>query len=797
MIHTADFKQILRSLNRRKLLTSINILGLGIGLGSVILLTTFLIHEFSFDRFNTKADRIYRVVEGKSCDTYYAMGDAFKGNIPEIEKVCRITNVSDVYTVILSRNNESYPINSFMAVDASLFEMLDIEMVQNQLKSNRFTPGAILISDRMAKKYFGSANPVGEDLEFFIANEKQLMQVAGVFEHLPTYSSFQADFICDISVAMSQFRDLEYSLGLRTEKQTYDFLNDWSRHKDFTTFVLLNKKSDIAAVEKKCTDIFLKHRDDLKEGKIYLQPYLDMYLHSAGLENIHSLEVSKFSSLRIFLSIGILILFVACLNYILISSAEQEQSLTEIACRKVNGASGRQIVNIVLLKSFLISFASLIPAFLFAKLMLPLFNEFFGKELEFALFFKGKYMVSLLLITAATAILSGTYLSVAAMKTSPANLFQKSLKTSGGTKFLNRSLIVVQFFVFIMLLSCMTVMRRQMNFSMKKDMGFKIENTIVVNLGTENIKKQYMPIINEVKKLPHVLDCQPTTYFLPPNDNVLLASFKDQATGKAMKQEAIFLAVGNTDLLQIPVVDGTSFSESTAKSTGNILINEAAAKKFEVKAGENLFHFNILGIVKDFHNKSVHEAIRPLFIIPQSTGFTNLLIKTDGNNTFVTEQIQTILKEIEPGYYFESELLTDRIDEFYKNDRQQTKIISFFSMVALVLAFMGLFGFVSLSLTKKVKEIGIRKINGATITEILLMINRSYAKWIVVAFVIATPIAYYAMHKWLENFAYKTELSWWIFALAGLLALGIALLTVSWQSWKAATRNPVEALRYE
>jgi putative ABC transport system permease protein len=264
-----------------------------------------------------------------------------------------------------------------------------------------------------------------------------------------------------------------------------------------------------------------------------------------------------------------------------------------------------------------------------------------------------------------------------------------------------------------------------------------------------------------------------------------------------MKQEAIFLAVGNTDLLQIPVVDGTSFSESTAKSTGNILINEAAAKKFEVKAGENLFHFNILGIVKDFHNKSVHEAIRPLFIIPQSTGFTNLLIKTDGNNTFVTEQIQTILKEIEPGYYFESELLTDRIDEFYKNDRQQTKIISFFSMVALVLAFMGLFGFVTLSLTKKVKEIGIRKINGATITEILLMINRSYAKWIVVAFVFATPIAYYAMHKWLENFAYKTELSWWIFALAGLMALGIALLTVSFQSWKAATRNPVEALRYE
>jgi putative ABC transport system permease protein len=383
------------------------------------------------------------------------------------------------------------------------------------------------------------------------------------------------------------------------------------------------------------------------------------------------------------------------------------------------------------------------------------------------------------------------------MKTSPANLLQKSLKTSGGTKFLNRSLIVVQFFVFIMLMSCMTIMQKQMNFSLKKDMGFKTQNTMVINLGTETIKKQYLSIINEVKNMPHVLDCQPTTYFLPPNDNVLLASFKDPVTGKGVQQEAIFLAQGNTDLLQIPVVDGTSFSESTAKSTNNILINEAAAKKIEVKAGDKLFHFNVLGVVKDFHNKSVHEAIRPLFIIPQSSGFTNLLIKTNGENKFVAEQVRNILRKIEPGYYFESELLADRIDKFYKNDRQQTKIISFFSMIALVLAFMGLFGFVTLSLTKKVKEIGIRKINGATIPEILLMINSSYAKWVVTAFIIATPIAWYAMHRWLENFAYKTTLSWRIFALAGVLALGIALLTVSWQSWRAATRNPAEALKYE
>ncbi|HPR32578.1 MAG TPA: ABC transporter permease [Prolixibacteraceae bacterium] len=796
-IHFSDVKQIVRSLSRKKLLTVINILGLGIGLGTVILLTTFLLHEFSYDRFHTKTDRIYRVIEGKRCTSYYAMGEAFKESIPEIEDVCRIANVSDIYTVILSRNNENYPIMSFMAVDASLFNMLDIEMVLGPPKPNFFGPGNLLISDRMARQFFGSANPLGETLEFFIANEKEAMHVSGVFKHLPSYSSFQADFICDISVEMAQFRDLEYSLGLETEKQTYDFQNDWSRHNDFTTFVLLNKKSNVAAIEKKCTEVFLQHREDIKDGGIFLQPYTDMYLHSAGLENIHSLEVSKFSSLRIFLSIGILILLVACLNFILISSAEQEQSLTEIACRKVNGASGKQLVTIILLKSFLISFASLVPAFLFTQLSLPLFNNYFGKELEFGLFFNGRYLVSLLLITASTAILAGTCLSIAAIKTSPANLFQKSIKTRGKKTIQKSSLIVAQFFVFILLFICTMVMQQQMNYSMKKDMGFKTENTLVINLATETIKKQYLSLINEIKKLPRVVECQPTTYFLPPNDNILFASFKDPLSGKSIEQEAIFLAYGNTDLLQIPVVEGISFSESTANSMENILINEAAAKKYDVKAGEKLFHFNILGIVNDFHNKSVHEAIRPLFIIPQSTGFTNLLIKTNGENTIVSEEIERIIKKREPGFFYEDELLTDRIAAFYKNDLQQAKIIRFFSGIALVLAFMGLFGFVTLSLTQKIKEIGIRKINGATIAEIVFMLNKDFVKWVAIAFVIATPIAYYAMHKWLENFAYKTSLSWWIFALAGILALGIALLTVSWQSWRAATRNPVVALRYE
>lgn len=796
MVHLFEIKQSIRSLYRSKLLTSINILGLGIGLGSVILLTTFLIHEFSFDRYNSKSERIFRVIDGKSCRTYYAAGEAFKQEIPEIEKVCRITNLSDVYTVIVSKDNESYPVNSFIATDPSLFDILDFDWVEPPNQSENLTKSDVLISDQMATKYFGDVNPVGQSMQFFIANQKQVMHVTGVFKHLPTYSSLQADFICNITLAMDQFLDLTYTLGLTDEKRTFDFYNDWSNNNEFLTFVLLTKNSDISGVEKKCTEIYLKHRDDEKGKQINLQSYEQVYLQSQGLDYQGILKTSRFESLQIFLSIGILILLVACLNYILISSSEQEQSYTSLACRKVNGASDRQILMLVMMKTFLVSFVSLIPAFIFVKLSMPLFNDYFENQLDFTLFLKWKYFAALLLITVLTAILAGAYLSITAIRINPISLLQKRMQSAKIARYLNQGLVVFQFLVFIMLLSCVLVMKHQMNFSLTTDMGFETKNLMIINLGTDNIKKQYKTIINEVTQIPHVLTCQPTTYFLPPNDNILFASFKDQATGEGRQQEAIFVAAGNIELLNIPVVEGSLFREEN-ETNNSILINEAAARKYNVSAGQKLFHFNVIGVLKDFHNKSIHEAIRPLFIIQQTSGFTNLLVKTDGDNIQVANQIKKIIMNIEPGYYFEYELLSDRVNSYYKEDQQHTTIISFFSMIALVLSFMGLFGFVSLALTKRIKEIGIRKINGARIIEILLLLIREFIIWILIAFIIATPIAWYAMHRWLESFAYKISLSWWIFTLSGLLTLIFALFTVSWLVWRTASKNPVEALRYE
>jgi putative ABC transport system permease protein len=250
-------------------------------------------------------------------------------------------------------------------------------------------------------------------------------------------------------------------------------------------------------------------------------------------------------------------------------------------------------------------------------------------------------------------------------------------------------------------------------------------------------------------------------------------------------------------MFEIPVIDGRAYNETDGGFAEKFILNEAAAKKYNVKAGDKIHVFDVVGIVKNFHYHSLHRPVEPVFIAHQDQNYPYLLVKTNGRNKEVIEFARELFQEVSPSYYMEYELLDDRIIDFYKKEEKQMGTIGFFSAIALALSIMGLLGFVALNLIKRTKEIGVRKINGANISELLKMMNYQYLKWIAIAFIIACPLGYFAINKWLENFAYKTTLSWWVFALAGIIALGIALITVSWQSWRAATRNPVEALRYE
>jgi putative ABC transport system permease protein len=788
-----DIKYTFRYLIRKKYYTLINILGLGIGLGCAMLMAIYLIHEFSFDKFHSKASELYRVVDGKKCETPYAMGEAFREDIPEIKNVFRVYSLDEIEII---QNDNPITEKNFFFADSSILSMLDFKIVCGNHKELLGQRNALIISEKIAQKYFPGQNPIGKIIKVRILSSDINYSVTGVFKNLPSYSSMQTGLIANIGYAFNLLLDINYALGFKKDEENFDFENNWKKN-DFMTFVQIGPHTNINNIMQKCTKVCQQYRKDDANQHIFLQPYTDMYLHSEEFSSIQTFKVNQLKSLKIFMGIGLLILLVACINFILISNADTDSSVAEIACRKVNGASRLQIAYISLFKTCLVSFLSLIPALFFIKLVLPVFNNLFQNELSLTLLLKWQYLLAVLSITLITGILAGIYLGVYLSGVSPVKLFQNKGATGLSKGKLKGALVVIQFIAFILLVTSFLIMQKQYSFSLHKDLGLNTQNVIIINFNNEDVRKSASVIRDKLATDPNVLSCVLTSFMTPPTDNILNFNYNDHTTGKSGTEEAIVMGVGELELLQIPLLSGVTFNETNTKDGKNLILNEVAAKKFKLHVGDHFLSYKIIGITRNFHFHSLHSPIDPVLIVAQTFNFPNLLIKTNGNTSSVLKHLKGICNTISPGYTYDSEMLSDRIAEFYKKEEKQIGTIGFFSVIALALSVMGLMGFVSINLAKRTKEIGIRKINGARIREILYLFYLQYMRWLLLAFIIACPISWYAMHKWLQNFAYKTELSWWVFALAGIVAVAVAVLAVSWQSWRAATRNPVESLRYE
>jgi len=792
-MNSLDIKYTIRQLIRKKYYTLLNVFGLGIGLGCAMLMAIYLIHEFSFDRYHSKAPVLYRVVNGKSCTTPYGMGEAFRKETPEILNLFRIYGLDEVEII---KNEESFTEKSFFMADSSIFSMLDFEITAGNRNALLNQLNDITISEKIARKYFPGENPIGQSLKIRIMSNDLLFNITGVYKDFPSYSSLQADFITHIGNAFNFLQDIKYSLGFTDGKKIIDYTNDW-KDDDFMTFIQLSPFADKNDVSQKCSKICQNNRKEKIVAEIYLQPFTDIYLHSNEYNNIDSFKVNQLKSLEIFLAIGLLILLIACINFILISNADTDLSIAEIACRKVNGASRIQIITISLFKTCFVAFLSLIPALLFVNLTLPVFNNLFQKELTVSLIMKWPYLISFFSITLITGIVAGIYLGFYVSGVSPTKLFHNRGASGRNNGNLKGSLVIIQFIAFILLVTCFMFMQKQYDYSLKKDLGLNTKNVLVVWLNNNDVIKNAQVICNKLIEGPNVQSCVLTSFMTPPTDNILNIQHRDKETGNVYKLEGLVFGIGELELLRIPIIKGESFTQTNAIDRNNIIINEATAKLFKVGIGNNIADFKIIGIVSNFHFHSIHQPVGAIIIFSQVSNCTNLLIKSNGNNAEVQKHLKEICKTIAPGYTYENEMLEDRIAQFYIREEKQIGTIAFFSVIALALSIMGLLGFVSINLGKRTKEIGIRKINGAKLSEILQMFYIQYIRWIIMAFIIACPIAWYAMYKWLQNFAYKTELSWWVFVVTGILTLLIVLLTVSWQSWRAATRNPVEALRYE
>lgn len=786
-----DFKIAVRNIVRNKVHSVISVLGLGIGLGSIILLMALIVHETSFNRFIPDYKNVYRVVFGQYNTAQYPLAEEMKKDFPEVKGFFRL----DQNNFIQVRNlkNESARNQEFAFSDTSIYKILSVKLISG-MPAN--TLSEVAISKKTAMKFFGTISPLGEIIKAKINDRFISLTVSGVYEDFPGSSTLSADFIANIKltqVLYGQIHDLfgEYAKGISTA------LN-WDQP-TFQTYLVLDKNTELKALISKMQKYTELIKDEnAKTFKYNLQPVVDIHLKSGSF--IHGYPFERLGNayeLKYYWAISFLIMMISVTNYIFLTRASTSDRFRELGTRKVLGASRNDLRRQIILESNFITILSLIPASFVFDSGMSFIDNTLNRTLSIDVFSNPIIWLLMIGVVIITGTLSG--LSIGYKISRIPSLLLLTGKSTQHTiaKKWDYSFLIFHFSLYVILVVSVICVTKQIRYSQTSIKGIDPKNVLISELNSPELRSSFTTICSEMEKIPGVVRVAGSS-FIPPL-NAYIPVTLATPTGDKGRFDGLIMGEGMTEILGMEVIEGSSFGPYQT-ATVEILFNESAAKDNNMKAGDqylNMYH--VRGIVRDFHAHTLHTPINPMVIIQQNPAYMGLLaIKTDGkNDKTIISKLRELYNHIAPDEIFEVRYLTDNINEFYLPEKNQVKIMGSFSLLASVLAIMGLFGIAMISITRKTKEIGLRKVNGASIFEVIYLLNKDFIRWVFVSIVIGIPLSIYIMTVWQKRFAYKTELSWWIFIVAAVSAVLIALLTVSWQSWRAATRNPVEALRYE
>lgn len=787
----------LRHLKADKTNTIINITGLALGLGIVSVVLAFVLNETGYNGSFKNRDRIYRILNVNNIDnktwanTPYILGETLKNEVAEAENYTHQYNISDFEI----GNGENFiHETSMLCTDASFFDIFGIKILQGSPDNFDRAEGNILLCRSMADKYFSDGDAIGKTLNIKAGGSKYQMTVAAVYEDIPKNSSIKASVVTNSDFGMKHLARTVISSSSVKLNET-DFKQSWSYGQFVTNYVLLKKGTSTKDVEAKLRKIGTEHSDAVNRMSFSLQPLKEIYFGSAGITDNNSGDLGNRSMLFVLASTGILILIIACINYLNLTSAQALTHTKNLAVRKVCGAPRRVLINQMVSESILLSLIALPFALLLAQVSLPFISQILGKS--YSLTFSYQFILSmgsLILITIITGAVSGFLLSYKITSFNLVDSLKGKYRAVGKRYSLRKAMIVFQISVFIVLTAVMVLVQKQVHYAFTKDMGFVREGLIRVPLGDHN----YELFKQEARKNPDIISVSGAMWMPPHGNHMNINMPRVDEPDKMASVDGLFADYGFATTMGIKILQGNDFQET--KVSEGILVNEMAVKALGLKdiIGEKTVFGTVAGVVPDFNMYSLHEAVRPLIIGLNPSMCRNIAIriKTD-NITGTIASVKKIWSETGGSSPFEFEFTNDILRKMYESDVRFSKTIGFLAAVAILIAGLGLFGLSLLSGRQKVKEIGVRKVMGARISEVILWLNRDFVVCVGIAFLIAVPAALYAMNRWLETFAYKTGKSWWIFVSAGIIALVITLLTVGWQSWKAAKGNPVEALRYE
>ncbi|MGV8139083.1 MAG: FtsX-like permease family protein [Mangrovibacterium sp.] len=791
-----NFQISFRHLKADKANTLINFTGLVIGLSIVTVILVFVLNELGYNHSFVHRDRIYRIINYSEnynihwANTPFVTGVAAKDQLAEVEAVVHQFNISDLE---VKKGEEFMTDQNMLCTEGSFFDVFGMKLLWGSLSGFDESKNKVLLSRSAAATYFGTENPVGKILAVRQKGVEQNLEVAGVFQDFPQNSTIKATLIGNTDFGLEVLSRTVISTGEAPSIQ--EMKESWSEGAFFTNYLLLKKGASAAQVESKLRQLGREHSEEDNKLDFSLQPLNDIYFGSNKLSDNNSGDKGNRSMLFILASIGLLILLVACINYLNLSSAQALTQTKSLAVRRVCGAPRQTLIAQMVQESMLISLLALPFALLIGYFALPYLSQLLGKT--YTIEITDRFLVSfsiLILIAAGTGALSGLLVALKINSFRLVETLKGKYSEAGNRHVLRKAMVVFQISVFIVLIAVMIFVQKQVHYAFSKDLGIEKEGLLRIPLGDHN----YELFKQEISKNSNILHVSGALW-IPPHKGKMYLSIPraDDKTGMA-KVNGLFVDYDFARTMGMQIVMGSDFDRE--KNNSGVLVNESAIKALGLKEviGEQTAFGPVIGVVKDFNMYSIHEAIVPMLIGLNPQMCREVAVKINTRNAKTTiDFLQKTWKSTGGTTAFDFDFTNDMLEQIYQSDIRFSRIIGLLAGIAILIASLGLFGLSLLMSRQKTKEIGIRKVSGARVSEVVVFLNRDFVIWVALAFVLSTPVAYFAIQKWLENFAYKTNLSWWIFALAGLLALGIALLTVSWQSWKAATRNPVEALRYE
>lgn len=789
-------KIAIRNLRRNKIYSSISVLGLAIGITGATLLYLYIHDELSYDSFHEKSDRIYRIVEISPNGSRHfgqtapVLGVTLEESYPEIHDMVRL--YQPVGHIDMLWEGERVHERNYVVADPGFFQMFDFEIIRGDTENPLAVPNSVVISEQTAERLFGDENPIGQDLPF---NNINPVAVTAVVKNVPSNSHIQFDY------AISR---------LNTGIDWEEYLNDWSVHGAFT-YLLLKPSTDLAQLETKLDSFFQNQQETNPDARdFYLQPLNDIYFGSAdiefGIEHSHG----NIFYITIFSAIGIFLLLIAGINYMNLATALSARRGREIGIRKAAGAERQQLVFQFLSESLVIALLACVISYFFIELSLPFFNDLTGKE--FVL--NGETVLTILGILfgigLTLGILSGSYPAFYLALLNPIRVLKSKTDLKGGNLALRKVLVVTQFALAIILIIGTLVIYKQMNYIQSVDLGFDLEQTLVVDINHGNVRSRFEAMKQELERLPGVISAA-TSSRVPGGHGIEQIYLRSLESGSEDTLQTYFMSFDEDmlDLYDLGLIYGSNFTGNKGVDSLSVLINETAAEALNLENPVGSFldvtgvgdPMKITGVLEDFHYQSMHQDIAPIIIGYWANPIRVIdfySIKLAGGDLQGTiEQIKGVHEQFDPETAMEYRFLDEQIEQSYRAEIRAGRLFAIGGGVTIFIACMGLFGLTLLSTETRIREIGIRKVLGASVSDILALLTTDFLKLVAIAFLIAILGGWFVMNSWLDNFAYHTALGASVFLGAGVLALLLSVLTISWQAVSAALTNPGESLRNE